>query len=376
MFLKRFGVIVFCFTLLLSLFFPRIALLASGDLLNSTDQNQADIVIALIDLIPASVTLDDENVVYAARNAYNALSVQQKALVTNYAVLVDALDQIDRQYSKVQTMMIIIDLITCPVSLIDKDDVIAAREIYELLDSAQKARVSNYSTLVDAEEMIEKLEGVAFAVVDLINAFPPIVTLAQKDLVVNARTAYNKLNNRQKQLVSNYQALLDAEQKVRDCEAALVVTNLIDDLPLSISFAHIDEVEFAFESMEALTPPQYDKLDQRLVVKLALLLETVESLKNAQLVIQLIQNLPNEISLENRETVLEVKETFDALSEAEQALIPSDLVESLQIAVTQAQNLQEPLANPLWLIISSSVLFLTSLLVFVFRKQLGGIFKR
>lgn len=376
MFLKRCSLFLFAFSLFVLPVSFRIPLLAFHQILDTTDQDQANIVIALIGLIPETLTLEDEDTVYTARDAYEALTEDQKALVTNYAVLVDALDQIDRQYSKVQTMIIIIDVITCPVSLLDKDDVIAARGIYELLDSAQKARVTNYSTLVDAEDRIVYLESFAYAVVDLIDAFPETVTLAQKDLVVAARDAYNKLNKRQKLLVSNYQELLDAEQKVLDCEAALAVTDMIDNLPETISFGLIAEVELAQESMEALTPPQYEKLDQRLVVKLSQLLNTVQNLKNAQIVINLIESLPAEITLENRETVFDAKESFDALSDLEQSLISNELIQSLQTAYSQAQELQEPLANPLWLIISTAVLFVSSLLVFVFRKQLGGIIKR
>jgi len=376
MFLKRISTFILSLGVISFLFSIQIPLFASGAFLDTTDQDQANVVIALIDLIPDPLTLDDEDSVYAARDAYDALTEDQKALVTNHAILVDAMDQIDRQYSKVQTMIIMIDTITCPVSLLDKDDVIAARAVYELLDSAQKARVTNYSTLVDAEDRIVYLESFAYAVVDLIDAFPETVTLAQKDLVVAAREAYDKLNKRQKLLVSNFQELLDAEQKVLDCEAALVVTTIIDELPEMITIDLIEDVQFAQQSMESLTPPQYEKLDHRLVAKLEQLLLVVEQLKNAQDVIDLIETLPSEITLSNREVVFDTKDSFDALTEDEQALIPSELVQSLQNAFSQATELQEPLANPLWLIISSTVLFFSSLLVFVFRKQLGGIFKR
>jgi hypothetical protein len=48
-------------------------------------------VIALINKIPTSVTLDSESLINAARTAYdNISSTEQKALVTNYSKLADA----------------------------------------------------------------------------------------------------------------------------------------------------------------------------------------------------------------------------------------------------------------------------------------------
>jgi hypothetical protein len=50
-----------------------------------------EMVIALIDALPSTITLSNENDIIAARLAYDSIpSVEQQALVTNYSVLVDA----------------------------------------------------------------------------------------------------------------------------------------------------------------------------------------------------------------------------------------------------------------------------------------------
>ncbi|HWQ42299.1 MAG TPA: immunoglobulin-like domain-containing protein [Desulfosporosinus sp.] len=57
---------------------------------NESDQAAANVVIAQIAALPATITLVDQSSVQAARAAYAALSEAQKALVTNLAILTEA----------------------------------------------------------------------------------------------------------------------------------------------------------------------------------------------------------------------------------------------------------------------------------------------
>lgn len=56
----------------------------------SDGDNAVDTVISMIDALPEEITLEDEPAVQAARDAYDALTAEQQALVTNYAVLTSA----------------------------------------------------------------------------------------------------------------------------------------------------------------------------------------------------------------------------------------------------------------------------------------------
>ena len=112
-------------------------------------------------------SLSDETIVITARNAYNHLTDDQKALVTNLAALEAAetkiaelkeeanrKEQDDKdKAAAVQTLIAALNV----QSLSDKDAVDEAREAYEALSDAQKALVINFSKLLDAEAHIKAL---------------------------------------------------------------------------------------------------------------------------------------------------------------------------------------------------------------------------
>ena len=188
------------------------------------DQAAANVVIGQIDAI-GDVTLASEPAIVAARSAYDALTDAQKAFVTNYATLTAAeakLDILKKQAeSDEAAAKAVTDLIngigaisytTESKALID-----AAREAYNALTDAQKALVTNYATLVAAEQVYEQLKAEAEAdqkaanvVIDLIDQIGE-VTLASEPAINAARTAYNSLTSIQQELVTNYGTLLAAE---------------------------------------------------------------------------------------------------------------------------------------------------------------------
>ena len=96
------------------------------------------------------------------------------------------------------------------------DAIQAAREAYEALTDVQKKLVGNYQALLDAETAYALLnQAAAEAVKALIGAIGP-VTKKSGDKIDAARTAYDALTDEQKALVTNYQTLLDAEKRYED----------------------------------------------------------------------------------------------------------------------------------------------------------------
>ena len=83
---------------------------------------------------------------------------------------------------------------------------------YDALTDAQKELVGNYQTLLDAEAKLADLQA-ADAVEKLIDAMGT-VTLDSEEAIKAARDAYDALTDAQKELVGNYQTLLDAEAKL------------------------------------------------------------------------------------------------------------------------------------------------------------------
>ena len=169
----------------------------------------ADGVEKLIDAI-GTVTLDSEEAIKAARGAYDALTDAQKELVGNYQTLLDA----EAKLADLQAADAVEKLIDAigTVTLDSEEAIKAARDAYDALTEEQQAQVGNYQTLLDAEAKLADLQA-ADAVAKLIDAIGT-VTLDSEEAIKAARGAYDALTDAQKELVGNYQILLDAEAKL------------------------------------------------------------------------------------------------------------------------------------------------------------------
>ena len=193
------------------------------------DQEAADAVEALIDAI-GTVTTDSGDKIKVARNAYDALTDAQKALVENYKTLTDAeakyaeLVKTAEDEAAAKAVEDKIDAIGT-VTLDSGDKIKAARNAYEALTDIQKALVSNLDKLEDAEKALAGLkdEAAADAVEKLIDAIGT-VTLDSEDKITAARNAYDALTEAQKKLVENYKTLTDAESKLNELKSTVSVT--------------------------------------------------------------------------------------------------------------------------------------------------------
>ena len=155
----------------------------------------------------------------AAREAYDALSADQKVLVSNYSVLTAA----ESTYSHIKTNVDSANAVETLISSIgdvsyttdSKTKIDAAREAYDSLTAEQKELVSNYSILVSGESLYSTLEANHNAASKVETAISSIGTVEysneSKAKIDEARWAYNQLSDEQKALVSNYADLTTAE---------------------------------------------------------------------------------------------------------------------------------------------------------------------
>ena len=177
---------------------------------------------ALIDAI-GTVTLDSKSAIDEARAAYDKLTAEQQAKVSNYAALTAA----ETTYAKLVTDKADQDAADAVIAKIDaigtvtlksKKVIDAARKAYDKLTAAQQARVSNYAALTAAETTYAKLvqdkadQDAADAAIAKINAIG-VVSRAAKSRIDAARKAYDGLTDAQKALVpaSVVKTLTDAE---------------------------------------------------------------------------------------------------------------------------------------------------------------------
>ena len=139
-------------------------------------------------------------------------------LTTGLTALVDAASApSDPYYDVVWPVIVSIDAIgTVELSDYCKYLIEGSRAAYNALTDEQKAQVTNYSTLTNAETQWAALAAAAQpyadAVIALINAIPNPVVYTQdcKDKIDAAQNAYDALTDGQKMFVSNYETLKNA----------------------------------------------------------------------------------------------------------------------------------------------------------------------
>ena len=124
-----------------------------------TDMEAAKIVSDAIAALPATPTVDDIGTIRSAEEAYNKLTDDQKAYLTQSEV-----NKLNAAVSTVSTLEVgyVYGLIAAlpgkdTVTAKDRAAIEAARTAYNNLSEAQKKQVSNYSRLTDAEKALEDL---------------------------------------------------------------------------------------------------------------------------------------------------------------------------------------------------------------------------
>lgn len=193
-------------------------------------------VIDKINALPSKITLNDKNKVQSARNAYNALSASDKKKVTNYNKLVSAenkiaeLEQESKDKAAANKVAQAINNLPSTITLKDKEAIESARKAYNSLTSKQKTYVPNLNRLKEAESALATLEkkyaeilkdkAEASKVIDLISSLPERISLNDKNSIKSIREKYNTLTGSQKEFVTNYDKLLDAEKRITELEKA------------------------------------------------------------------------------------------------------------------------------------------------------------
>ncbi len=201
---------------------------------DSQDANQAAAVDSKIDAI-GEVTLESESKITEARTAYNTLTDAQKALVTKLPVLEAAeaklteLKQNTADKAAAEKVDEKIDALG-EITLESDAAVTAARASYENLTEKQKTLVTKLSALEAAEAKLKELQDAAdqeakdqaaangvIAMIDQIGE----VTLESESKITDARTAYNALTDVQKALVGDKLAVLEmAESQLAELQDA------------------------------------------------------------------------------------------------------------------------------------------------------------
>ena len=220
------------------------------------------------------VTLSSSSTIKAARTAYDALTDDQKKQVTNYDVLEAAEKKLsDLQVENVKNK---IDGIG-EVTLSSSSTIKAARSAYNALTADQKKQVTNYAVLQKAESELSDLQKADAVVTKIKNI--GTVTLKSESKIKQARTAYNKLTDKQKTLVTNYDVLEKAEKDLADLKAADQVSKNITNIG-TVTLESEDVIKEARTAYDALTDAQKELVSNKDVLEKAE--TTLKELKDAK----------------------------------------------------------------------------------------------
>ena len=164
---------------------------------------------------PAVVTLDDVARARYVKITFTGINRQESGSKWELQ-----LNELEIYYIKrdaaVEAVEDLIDAIGT-VTLNSEDAITAARNAYDALDAAKRAEVNNYALLTAAEATLKSLKDAKAAedVEALIDSIGT-VTLASEAQIRAARDAYDALTNEQKNLVDNYDTLVAAEEALSE----------------------------------------------------------------------------------------------------------------------------------------------------------------
>ena len=289
-----------------------------------TDAEAALAVVNLINAIGSPITAASQTAIDAARNAYEALSNDQKALVGNLSTLTNA-----------EAALVVVNQIAAigEVTLSSGSTIADVRAAYNALTGDQQALVGNYATLTDAEAAYNTLvadHAAADAVIAQINAIGSPITAASQTAIDAARNAYDNLTDDQKALVGNLSTLTNAE-------AALAVVNLINaiDDPVVYTTACYDEITGARTAYEALTAEQKALVDATTLQVLTDAEAAYDALEDdhaaADAVITLINAIDDPVVYTDacHQEILDAREAYDNLTQAQKDLVDASTLQKL-----------------------------------------------
>lgn len=239
----------------------------------------------------------------------------------------------------------------------NKDELLGYENVKAAYDAAVEAvsNIENTQETVDAAAAsleyalahpgsIGDIPEAAKKVVDQINEIGD-VTLENEEDVEAARTAYNALAAEQQGAVTNYAVLTAAEAKLANLKAEDPVTKQIKELPSveNLTLGDQQKVEAARTAYTELSYSARILVSDEDLDTLAALEEKIEALKDAAAEVEEeINALPaaDELTLENAEAVDTVQSHYNALDDAQKALISAEAKSKLEAAAEKIEALR------------------------------------
>lgn len=311
------------------------------ELLASMDQ--AEQVSAMIKALDKELTLADEQPVVRARNAYDALTETEKAMVENLDILTKAEEKISQMKENKEKADAVIRQIEAigDVTLDSREEITAAREAFQALTESQQALVPERvrKLLENAEkkitELLEKKDRIdAFS--SCVKRIPEKVSLTDDSLslLMNAHAAWLKLNDEERAQVDGklieqikekekeLQELAQAEATDEDYTAVKEMEERIAAASGEVKLEDEETLKKIRSDFDAMT-----KIRQAMVVNYYSLVAQemdLEKLKKDTAIAEAISEritALGEITFESEETLTALRKDYTALTTAQKNLV-------------------------------------------------------
>lgn len=274
-------------------------------------------VINMIDLLPDNCTLSDEDDIKKCRAAYENLLPSQKVEVTNLLELLEKENQIAILYSEINYVVSLID--TLPN--VDEFELTNEKKLNEVinkyneLDNLQKGLVNNYQKLVDLSNKLNNIYSSIDEIINLINTLPNIdlADLSIYSLVDKIEVIYSTLSDVQKEKVTNLNKYLDIKELLKNIE---IIKTSISNLPKNLTNEHLIVIENIQQEYLKLTPSQ-----RTLITNYEDFYKLYLSILDAKEFNNLINELIQYINLENRYLLDYLFERYNEFSDNQKVFI-------------------------------------------------------
>jgi hypothetical protein len=300
----------------------KLTLLTSAESKLATLYQQIEDVIVMILQLPNTVTMDDEEKILQTKNAYFALSESQRNRINSqvYNYLLQSIAKLQVLLDQIAFVIAAIEAIPSinVLRINEEDTLISIRQAYEALVPKQKERIpqATLAKLFAAEIRMQELKAEVEAVRELILNLPASISLADENLIIQVRHAYNNLHSTQQSRLSNeYYRLLEAEAVILALkEAANEVDRLILALPAVILLTHEPLIVEIQEKYALLNPSQ-----RNLLLHFDLFLLAEEKINDLIAIVNNfnldVEAISEQVTIDDKQTVLTLLDTYDSFDQ-------------------------------------------------------------
>lgn len=209
------------------------------------------------------------------------------------------------------------------------NDIKDALDAYDLLSEDQKQLVNNYQTLLDARDLYNKLK----AVVEVIDAIGNITyDDSCYNRILEAINAFNSLNEEEKLLLPTYFNDLNSAQDIYNM--LKIIANL-GDVSYSKSFKQaLDNARNIFDAL--------DLNEQQAIYNYQDLVDKENIYKHIDQVVNLVNNIDEELEYvgTHNTDIDKARHAYESLSEEEKALVPEETLTLLENKEEEYQELK------------------------------------